>query len=236
MTVSIPPRWVLRHPRWPLIALHVPLAAQAPVYTSLGVDGSPPTDPLPAILLAAVILALQLRHSLAAARGERPARWRWSLTAILLLTHAPIWLLGLNWISISALTMASILMLLRGRPRLVAAAAQVSVYVVLQLIATLRTPEFSVWQVVILELYAVVVPSLFAAALAGGAGLVRLVNELEAARTELAATAVGAERIRVSRDLHDLLGQSLSAISSRATWRCGCSPRTPPPPAPRSRA
>ncbi|KAB8193783.1 hypothetical protein FH608_021540 [Nonomuraea phyllanthi] len=213
MTASIPPPWVLRHPRRPLIALHVPLAAQAPVYTSLGTDGSPLTDPLPAILLAAVILALQLRHSLAAARGERPAGWRWSLAAILLLTYAPIWLLGLNWVSISTLTLASTLTLLRGRPRLVAAAAQVSVYVSLQLIATLGTPGFSVWQIVILELYAVVVPSLFAAALAGGARLVRLVNELEAARTELAATAVGAERIRVSRDLHDLLGQSLSAIS-----------------------
>ncbi|NJP92860.1 hypothetical protein HCN51_25955 [Nonomuraea sp. FMUSA5-5] len=213
MTASIPPRWVLRHPRRLLIALHVPLAAQAPVYTSLGADGSPPTGPLPAILLAAVILALQLRHSLADARGERPAGWRWSLTAVLLLTYAPVWALGLNWVSISTLTMASTLMLLRGLPRLVAAAAQLSVFAALQLVATLPTPGFSVWQIVILELYAVIVPTLFAVALAGGARLVRLVDELETARTELAATAVGAERIRVSRDLHDLLGQSLSAIS-----------------------
>jgi two-component system sensor histidine kinase DesK len=38
-------------------------------------------------------------------------------------------------------------------------------------------------------------------------------DELHAARTELADLAVGRERLRVARDLHDLLGQSLSAIS-----------------------
>ncbi|MEU7740191.1 histidine kinase [Nonomuraea sp. NPDC049158] len=213
MTASVLPPWVLRHPRWPLIALHVPLAAQTPVYTSLGTDGSTPTNPLPAILLAAVAFALQLRHSLAAARGERPAGWRWSFAAILLLPYAPIWLLGLSWISISTLTLASTVMLLRGRVRIAVAAGQLGAWVVVQVIATLQTPGFSAWQVVLLALYAVVVPSLFAAALVGGARLVRLMNELEAARTELAATAVGEERIRVSRDLHDLLGQSLSAIS-----------------------
>ncbi|MEV0235950.1 histidine kinase [Nonomuraea sp. NPDC050786] len=212
MTPSIP-RWVLRHPHWPLIALHVPLAVQVPVYTSLGTDGSPPSDPLPAILAAAAVLALQLRHSLAAARGERPRGWRWSFAALLLLTYAPLWMLNLNWISISIFLLASTAMVLRGRTMWALAAAQVAVYVVFQVIATVRTPGFSLWQVVILALYAVVVPSLFAAALVGGARLVRLLNELEAARTELAATAVGEERMRVSRDLHDLLGQSLSAIS-----------------------
>jgi two-component system sensor histidine kinase DesK len=213
MTPSIPPRWVLRHPHWPLIALHVPLALQVPVYTILGTDGSPPADPLPAILAAAAVGAIQLRHSLAAARGERPEGWRWSFAALLLLTFPPIWLLGLNWVAISIFSLASTMMLLRGRLMLIAAVAQVSVYVGVQVIATLQTPGFAVWQVVLLALYAVVVPSLFAVALVGGARLVRLLNELEAARTELAATAVGAERIRVSRDLHDLLGQSLSAIS-----------------------
>ncbi|MFF5232827.1 sensor histidine kinase [Dactylosporangium sp. NPDC000521] len=47
----------------------------------------------------------------------------------------------------------------------------------------------------------------------GTVRLVRLVNELYDTRAELAELAVGEERVRVSRDLHDLLGQSLSAIS-----------------------
>jgi two-component system, NarL family, sensor histidine kinase DesK len=41
----------------------------------------------------------------------------------------------------------------------------------------------------------------------------RLLDELEATRTELAELAIGRERLRISRDLHDLLGHSLSAIS-----------------------
>jgi two-component system sensor histidine kinase DesK len=36
---------------------------------------------------------------------------------------------------------------------------------------------------------------------------------LYSARTELAELAVGRERLRVSRDLHDVLGQSLSAVA-----------------------
>lgn len=47
----------------------------------------------------------------------------------------------------------------------------------------------------------------------GSARLVRVVEQLDAARTELAEAAVGQERLRLSRDLHDLLGQSLSAVS-----------------------
>jgi signal transduction histidine kinase len=49
-------------------------------------------------------------------------------------------------------------------------------------------------------------------------GLVRLgalIAELHAARTELANSAVSHERLRFARDLHDLLGLSLSAIAPK---------------------
>jgi signal transduction histidine kinase len=49
-------------------------------------------------------------------------------------------------------------------------------------------------------------------------GLIRLaglITELHAARTELANTAVSHERLRFARDLHDLLGLSLSAIAPK---------------------
>ncbi|HEV2780408.1 MAG TPA: histidine kinase [Actinophytocola sp.] len=45
--------------------------------------------------------------------------------------------------------------------------------------------------------------------------LARLITELHDARNELAATAVAHERLRFARDLHDLLGLSLSAIAPK---------------------
>jgi two-component system sensor histidine kinase DesK len=50
-------------------------------------------------------------------------------------------------------------------------------------------------------------------------GLTRLasvVTAMHAARTEMAKLAVAAERLRFARDLHDLLGYSLSAISLKS--------------------
>jgi two-component system sensor histidine kinase DesK len=52
-----------------------------------------------------------------------------------------------------------------------------------------------------------------AACLYGTSQLVRAVDDLFATRADMAEMAVGSERLRVSRDLHDLLGQSLSAVS-----------------------
>ncbi|MCT2581987.1 sensor histidine kinase [Actinophytocola gossypii] len=46
--------------------------------------------------------------------------------------------------------------------------------------------------------------------------LTNLVTELHAARNELAQLAVAKERLRFARDLHDLLGMSLSAITLKS--------------------
>ncbi|MFG6196965.1 sensor histidine kinase [Nonomuraea sp. JJY05] len=212
MTASIPPRWVLRHPHWPLIALHVPLTLQVPVYTILGMDG-PPGNPVAAILGAAAAGAIQLRHSLAAARGGRPAGWPWSFAALVLLADVPIWWLGSNWEALGIFALASMLTLFRRGWVLAAAATLQLTANATREVLTMLQNQSTVPQAVLLGMYAVVATGLYAAALVGGARLVRLLNELDAARTELAATAVGEERIRVSRDLHDLLGQSLSAIA-----------------------
>jgi len=45
------------------------------------------------------------------------------------------------------------------------------------------------------------------------ARLVRLARELRATRAQLADLAIERERLRISRDLHDLLGHSLSAVA-----------------------
>ncbi|SDM61600.1 sensor histidine kinase [Nonomuraea jiangxiensis] len=212
MIPPIAPRWVVRHPLWPLIALQVVLAVQVPIYTTLGMDG-PAGNPVAATVAMALVLFLSLRHSLAAARGERPAGWPWTLAALVVLADVPLWWVGSNWQAVTAFALASIVMLLRGRLMLVAATLQLLLNPVKEVIAMLGDGTYTTPQALFLGAYALFVLILYASTLVGGARLVRLLNELEATRTELAATAVGEERIRVSRDLHDLLGQSLSAIS-----------------------
>jgi two-component system sensor histidine kinase DesK len=54
------------------------------------------------------------------------------------------------------------------------------------------------------------------ALLRGYAHLVRLNAELHAARDQIARLAVGEERLRFARDLHDLLGHSLSVIALKS--------------------
>ncbi|MET8989898.1 histidine kinase [Nonomuraea wenchangensis] len=212
MIPPIAPRWVVRHPLWPLIALQVLLAVQVPIYTTLGMDG-PAGNPVAATVAVALVLFLSLRHSLAAARGERPAGWPWTLAALVVLADVPLWWVGSNWQAVTAFSLASIVMLLRGRLMLVAATLQLLLNPVKEVTAMLSDSAYTTPRALFLGAYALFALILYASTLVGGARLVRLLPELEATRTELAATAVGEERIRVSRDLHDLLGQSLSAIS-----------------------
>jgi signal transduction histidine kinase len=54
-----------------------------------------------------------------------------------------------------------------------------------------------------------------------------LVQELDDARSELAGLAVARERLRFARDLHDLLGFSLSAITLKTELAHRLVPRTP---------
>ncbi len=50
----------------------------------------------------------------------------------------------------------------------------------------------------------------------GFMGNIRLTRELQRTRQELAVAAVAAERARIGRDLHDILGHSLTAITVKA--------------------
>src|SRR4030095_4934698 len=54
-----------------------------------------------------------------------------------------------------------------------------------------------------------------------------LVMELHEARTELAQRAVNQERLRFARDLHDLLGYSLSAITLKSELTHRLVPKNP---------
>ena len=194
-----------------LFGLHLALLAVAPVFMVTGFEDDS-GDPVIAVLAALAVGALQLRHSFAATRGERPGGWMWTLCALIVLVYLPMVWLGMDWAPMQYFVIASGAMLLRGWPAAIAVAAPLLATAV-AVVGEAPVNGASMAQGTLAVVYWVVGLVTGAVALYGSARLVQVLDELEATRTELAELAVGRERLRVSRDLHDLLGQSLSAVS-----------------------
>jgi two-component system, NarL family, sensor histidine kinase DesK len=207
-----PPGIVRRALRW-LLALHVTVLALAPLLVVTGAV-RPHTGRQIAFAVAGgvAIAVLHLRHVAAAVRGGRPAGWRWTLAAQAALAFLPVPSLGADWASTS-ITLAASAMLLLPRPW----GLPVGFGVPFLLSSVAYTYQFaglvSPWTLVLELVYLAITWPVFSFALYGTVRLVRLVDELYRTRAELATAAVDRERVRVSRDLHDLLGHSLSAIS-----------------------
>jgi two-component system, NarL family, sensor histidine kinase DesK len=204
--------WQARSARGLLVALNAPFIAIAPFEIIVGVDHSSASSPLIVVPLGLVLGALQLWHSLAAAQGQRPSYWKWTLLALAVVVYLPMFWIGRDWAAAQILLSASAWMFLHGWRRTSLIAAVVLGNAAAQLILGISvhaTQAQNAYDVI----YTMVVFVLFPAALYGAVRLVVVGGELYSARTGLAASAVGQERLRVSRDLHDLLGQSLSAIS-----------------------
>lgn len=164
-----------------------------------------------AVAAGVVLAAVHLRHLRAATRGERPVGWPWTLALQATLVYAPLFWLGPDWVSAQLPLTASMMFLL---PRPWGPAAGFGAPYLVGLIVYFHLNDsLSLRDRLLEETYYVITVAVFALMLYGTARLVRLVNELHRSREELAASAVDGERVRVSRDLHDLLGQSLSAIS-----------------------
>jgi two-component system, NarL family, sensor histidine kinase DesK len=211
---------------WMLVAVHLAILAIPPAITSFGLGEEPATGPAAvAVPLGVGVLALQLRHSFAIAHGRRPRRAWWTLLALALLVYVPLGWFGWGWVAMQVSLMASLPIVLRRWPLAVALAVPVLAtdLAVVRLVAD--QPVATVVHWVIEQTFTLVVLS---AALYGSARLVRVLDELQATRAELAELAVGQERLRVSRDLHDLLGQSLSAVSLKGDLAIRLLPRDPP--------
>lgn len=203
--------WAAEHTTWLLVALHVPFAVAGPLFVLPRHESSALLD-VCAVLGAIALFALQLRHSLAFAHGERPAAWPVTLGAVVTIAYGGLAIIGWDWSVSQWFVSASVAMLLLGPVRVIAAAAP-----------PLGTAAVASYQLadagygstsnVVLTTYWLVVLGMGSAALYGSARLAEVVDELRAARREMVELAVGRERLRVSRDLHDLLGQSLSAVS-----------------------
>jgi two-component system sensor histidine kinase DesK len=188
------------------VGLHVTIFAFYLVQgiTNFGDPGGSPWG-----LLALVPIACQVHHSRAAARGERATAWPVTLALLVIavvvstVINSPS---SLGWWLVGA----SAAMLLPIRYPVLWFVPP------LALMLAINLPEAIAYDTWMAVWYVFYLPTLF---LLGAGGLVvsaRLVHELDllrSARIELAEVAVQRERLRVSRDLHDLLGHSLSAVA-----------------------
>ena len=206
---------------WLLLAIHVPFIAFTVAQGGLRLAYPPPFETnWGALFLALMAGALQLRHSLAVADGVRPRYWMWSLLLLALIAWVPMPTLADQWVTVHWFLVASIAMLLP--PRIALPAVLVNALVNGILFARITTvPEFSIGLFAWNFFYWQALQFLGGAGLYGATRLVRLMDQLREARADLAELAIGRERLRISRDLHDLLGQSLSAVSLKGDLAIG---------------
>ncbi|MGW0565303.1 sensor histidine kinase [Streptomyces sp. NPDC003016] len=166
---------------------------------------SPAVAAAVAALLA--ILGLQLTHSATGAdRAPLPRRCL-SLGAQALLTYLPIVSLRAEWGSMAGFLAASLLLLLRP-PVAWTMYGAVGLSMLVPPVLDGRPVADSVYLCLSTLITGLVVYGL--------SRLAELVQEVHATRGELAHLAVTSERLRFSRDLHDLLGFSLSAITLKS--------------------
>lgn len=213
--------WTPRQPFLYMVLTTALVTLISPFLTIVGSPGLPGRNLLAPALLGVALVAIQLRHSVAAAHGERPRGWAWTLLALALLVYAPMLVYSYNWLATQGALSASVLMLLRPKRLAVTVAA-------LPVIGTIGYFPLAyfghLWRVprsshpagyVAFEMIWWIGIALIAATIYGAARLVRAASELQDAHTDLAELAIAQERLRISRDLHDLIGQSLSAVSLR---------------------
>ena len=217
--VSAPP--LRRQAWWLLLAIHVPSIAFviAQGGLRLAFPGPEKHDAI-ALPLAIVASAIQLRHSIAAAQGIRPRYWVWTLLLLVVIAYAPLPWFQDQAVTIQWFVMASFAMLLPARMAVITSIVS-GVAVGIWYAVVTQGPGVGFGQLAWAFSYWVALLFLGGAGLYGATRLVRLVDQLRDARADLAELAIGRERLRISRDLHDLLGQSLSAVSLKGDLAIG---------------
>ncbi|MFI5807646.1 sensor histidine kinase [Streptomyces sp. NPDC051561] len=156
------------------------------------------------LVCVAVIFTLQFMIT-----SPRSAQWPTdrrivALVTQLLLTYVPFIWFGLNWGAMEGPMGASLLLLLPGRLAWPAFAVLLAAIPVYSMLAGTQPAEAA---------YFTVSALLCSILLYGLSKLSEMVQELHDAKEQLARMAVSQERLRFARDLHDLLGYSLSAVT-----------------------
>ncbi|MFD4438780.1 sensor histidine kinase [Nocardia sp. NPDC058519] len=152
---------------------------------------------------------------------RRPRGWPATFALSAALVYLPMIWSPTAWGISQVYFVASAALLLRGVPRGLLVAAPI----VVTAVGTAVTGVDSRHLVPAIEV--VVVFTALAGCLVGVTHLVRAVHQLDRTRTLLADLAADRERLRLSRDLHDLLGQSLSAVSLKGDLATALLPSDP---------
>ncbi|MFC3985010.1 sensor histidine kinase [Streptosporangium jomthongense] len=179
-----------------LVAVHAGYLVTALIY----LGGRPVLS-----LLAAGILGLHLHHALPRPYGARPGHGVWTACLLLLLTAVTLLLPGQAHPQLAGFAVAGFLAL--GRAWWPVAGAVVAALAVVLAVRGQAPAENLYW-----TFDAVAVAAMFH----GLAVQTSLVLQARRAQRALAALAAADERRRISRDVHDLLGYGLSAITVKA--------------------
>ncbi len=167
----------------------------APVTLLTGVYG---------ILAAAALLAIQLLHFSRPATRLDSTKSKVLLAALALPAYVPVLTFGSPWLVMPSFVAAGALLTLRTR-------LAWPVFALVGLSVALVYPLYG--NDFLSTAYTTVATVAYGLIFCLLARLVRMISELHLARTELARHAVAEQRLAFARDLHDLLGISLSAIA-----------------------
>lgn len=154
-----------------------------------------------------LIFLLQLRHSRPGARRASARRRTATLSAQALLTYLPIMVFHSQWGAMAGFLAGSLLLLLPGRWAWPAYGFVGLTMVIPPTLDGLSVPEI---------VYLCQSTLLTGLVVFGLSRMSELVQALHETRGQLAGMAVTKERLRFARDLHDLLGYSLSAITLKS--------------------
>ncbi|HEV7657855.1 MAG TPA: histidine kinase [Mycobacteriales bacterium] len=160
-----------------------------------------------AVVYGAAVLLIHLRVS-TRPREELSTRVRYlALLAEAGLVYLPILQLSVSWVGLPGYLVGSLLLLLRPAASIPLAAA---------VVASMGWYSWSVFKdsptVSYAVLYTMVATTLTGVIIYGLTRMYQLVEQVHSAQDTFARLAVTEERARFSRDVHDLLGLSLSAI------------------------
>jgi two-component system, NarL family, sensor histidine kinase DesK len=202
------PRSPRSQPPAPLLARAVILVALLcyGTMTVLNVIRSEPDTRRLVICIALVIAVFGVQVAVSSGGARRWSARRKAVALILqaMLTFAPLVWFGTNWGSMQGPLAASLLLTLP------AWYAWLSYGL---LIAFIPVYNVLAGATIDLVLYFTISGTLTGLVIYGLTRLTDLVHEVHATREELARMAVTQERLRFARDLHDLLGYSLSAVT-----------------------